>query len=221
MKPSTRLITVSLALAALLPAMHGCAVGALVGGMAESYNRTRTKTIPAQYIGLEGKSYAVVIAADRIIQAEFPNLTAVLTDRINTRLATFAGASGFIPTQTTLAYLLNRPSWVSMPLGELADELGVDRLVYIDLYEFRLHAPGNSYLWDGVAAGTVAIIEADGYAPDEFAFEREITMKFPDTDGYGPGDLDRNLVSSVLVARFVDRSSWLFYEHEEPYYPDY
>ena len=126
-----------------LGSMQGCAFAALVGGMAESYNRTRTRTVPADYIGLQGKSYAVVIAADRIIQAEFPNLAAVLTDRINSRLALNADASGFIPTQTTLAYLLNRPSWVSMPLGELAEDLGVERLIYIDLYEFRLNAPGN------------------------------------------------------------------------------
>ena len=65
------------------------------------------------------------------------------------------------------------------------------------------------------------MIETDGFDPDEFAYEQDITMRFPDGSGFGPGDMDRSLVSSVLVSRFVDRATWLFYEHEEPYYPEY
>jgi len=200
--------------------LSGCAVAALVGGMAESYRESSTRTVEAQYLGLDGKSYAVIVNADRAIQAEHPELIAAMTDRINRRLHENTRATGFIPTSTLLAYLLNRPQWTALPLIELAEDLGVDRLVYVELYDYRLHEVGNSYLWDGLASGTVAVIETE-LGTSDFAFERQVQVAFPDGSGYGPMDIPRQVVASALLARFVDRASWLFYDHQEPYYPDY
>ena len=97
----------------------------------------------------------------------------------------------------------------------------VDRLIYIDLYEYTLHEPGNSYLWAGAASGSVAVIEADSPYPDEFAFQLPVGVQFPDQMGFGPAELSKQQVSSVLSNRIIDRASWLFYEHEEDYYPEY
>ncbi|MEM9064672.1 MAG: hypothetical protein AAGB51_04200 [Planctomycetota bacterium] len=209
--------------AALLPlllVMSGCWVPALIGGAVESYKESSTRTVRSEYIGLDGKTYAVVVSADRAIQAEHPELTAAMTDRINMRLHEHTQASGHIPSGTLLTYLLNRPEWTAIPLIELAEDLGVDRLIYVELYEYRLNEVGNSYLWDGLASGTVAVIETE-LGTSDFAFERQVQVGFPDGSGYGPMDISRQVVTSALLARFVDRSSWLFYDHEEPYYPDY
>ena len=40
----------------------------------------------------------------------------------------------------------------------------MERLVFIDLYEYRLNPTGNSYLWDGVAGGHIGVVEAGGAA---------------------------------------------------------
>ena len=42
-----------------------------------------------------------------------------------------------------------------------------------------------------------------------------------DDEGYTPADFSEPQIAAVLQSRFIDRASWLFYEHEEPYYPDY
>lgn len=201
--------------------MSGCWIAAVAGGMAESYKESSTRTVEAEYLGLEGHSYAVVVAADRAIQADFPSLTSVITDRINGRLFQHSGATGFIPTQTGLTYLLNRPQWTAMPLGELAEELGVERLVFIEIWEYRLNDPGNSYLWEGVAQASVGVIDPTSALPDEFVFEKQVRVGFPDGPGFGPAEISRKVVSSALLSRLVDRASWLFYDHQEPYYPKY
>jgi len=216
-----RALPLAVLAAVLVLAAPGGAIGTIIGGMAESYRESSTRTITAEYTNLAGKNFAVLVTADRTTQADFPNLVPVLTARVSERLAEFAPVAGWVPPNDLLNYLYDNPSWVTMPPTELAAELGVDRLIMLDLYEFRLNDPGNRYLWDGRAAGVVSVLETDTNLGDTPAFVREVDVSFPDSSGFGPGDFNAEQVASVLMARFVDRSSWLFYDHEEPYYPDY
>ncbi len=202
-------------IAAVGPAMGGCQILGFAAVGIQEAKANRPRKVDAQYKGLEGKSFAVVVAADRLVQAEHPGVVEELTIRITERLEQNSGASGRVPADRLLAYLYANPRWVAMPRGELAKQLGVDRLVMVELLEFRLNEPGNQYLWDGVAAATVGVIEADAPLPDEYVFERSIRMTYPDKQGFGQGDMSEDAVASVLMKRFVDRASWLFYTHEE------
>jgi hypothetical protein len=212
----------ALGLLASVPAgLGGCFAGELAGGMIESYRRSSTKTVPAEYTGLSGKSYAVVVSADRMIQADHPEVVARLTVDIAERLKDRVGATGYVPGQSVLAWQFNQPRWVTMTHEQVAKSLGVERLIVVELTEYRLNDPGNEYVWQGVAAGTVAVVEVDGDYPEEFAFQKALRLRFPDKDGFGPADLPRAAVNTELTRRFVDRATWLFFDHEEKYYPDY
>jgi len=197
----------------------------LVGGAVENYKRDSTHLIKAEYTGLEGKTFAVVIAADRAIQADHPGLLEFMTKMMTDRLSEHGNVpqpSGYVPADDVLRYLYDNPSWPSKPMTEVAQGLGgVDRIVYVELHEYQLHDPGNLYEWAGVAAGNVSIVEVESPTPDTFAFERTIGVKFPDKKGFGPNEMASNLVTSALASRFVDRTTWLCYDHQEPYYPDY
>lgn len=202
-------------LASLLP---GCT---LIGGMAESYRQTSTHAVSATYNGLAGKSVAVVVIADRSIEADFPGVTSTLIERINERIRANCAPSKAFPSVQLVQFLTNNPQLMVRPRSELAQELGVERLVIVELLEFRLNDPGNQYLWDGVAGGQISVVEADGPLPDDYAFTRPVRVGFPDQKGIGPEQYGRDVVSSALLVRFIDRTTWLFYEHQEPYYPKY
>lgn len=208
-----------LALTAVL--LPGCVVGTLIGGAVENYKRDSTHEVQGEYTGLSEKSFAVIVSGDRSIEADHPGLLATLTDRMSERLKQNAGATGYIPARPLLAYLYDNPRWASRPPGEVAKDLSVDRLVLVELQEYRLNDPGNQYLWDGVAAATVNVIEADGVLPDEYAYSNLVQVKFPNKQGIGPAEMDRNVVTSALAGRLIDRVTWLFYTHQEPYYPEY
>jgi hypothetical protein len=219
--PVARRLVWCVALLALALSQGGCFVGELAGGMIESHRRNSTKTVEAEYAGLSNKTFAVVVSADRMIQADYPEVIVKLSTDIAERLAKSANASGYVPGKSVMDYQFNHPRWVTMTHGELAKALGVQRLVHVDLVEYRLRDAGNQYLWQGVAAGTIGVVEADGTLPDEFAFQKPIRVRFPDHDGMGPGDFPQAAVNTELARRFVDRAAWLFYAHEEKYYPDY
>ncbi len=206
---------------ASLAAMPGCWVPLAVGGMMESYKESSTHEVPADYLGLQGKSFAVVVAADRAIQAQFPDLVPQLVARVSERLRAESGASGYVPPGVMVSYMNQRPRWVALTHSELAEDLGVDRIVFVDLMEFRLNEPGNQYVWEGVAAATLGVAEMESFAPDEYSYRREIRVGFPDGKGFNSNDFGPDVVKSRLMNRLTDRITWVFYNHQEPYYPDY
>jgi hypothetical protein len=200
--------------------VSGCAVAALVGGMAESARRTGSHDVYAEYEGLNGKSFAVVVAVDRSIESESPGLSARLTSRINTLVAEAhsklpEGASAAPRVDRLLQIMYNNPSWVAMPRSEVADMLGVERLIVVDLAVYRLHEPGNAYVWNGAAAGTVSVYESDGPLPDDAAYERAISVTFPDGNGVMVTDIPFDAVNTELSNRFADRVAWKFFDHKE------
>lgn len=207
--------------ASVLLVCGGCQIVGIAGVMAESYKRTSTQTILAEYSGLRGKSFAVIVSADRVIQSDHPNLVPRMQMAVIDRLRQNAGASGFVPPDLMMVFLASNPRWAARPYSDIAEELGVERLIVIEMIEFRLHEPGNSYIWNGAAAASVGVVEADGPLGDEFVYRKQQRVVFPDSDGYGPMDFGASYVSMRLQTRLLDRITWLFYDHEEPYYPDY
>ncbi len=194
----------------------GCQLGALVGGMAASAQRKGVTEVSAQYRGLEGTTFAVIVAADRVIEADHPTVVPDLTVTVTKRLEENAGAAGRVPHQGVLAYQATNPSWSLMSPEEIGREFGVDRVVYIELIEYRLHEPGNEYLWNGVAAGRVRVYEMDASIAEYAAFERSIQASFPDGTGFGPAQVPQRTVEVALASRFVDLTTELFYDHERP-----
>jgi hypothetical protein len=187
--------------------------------------RDSTRTVEALYRGLENKSFAVVVAADRTIQGDHPQLVDELVRRVTQRLSQSTNqprAKGFVAPQQVLTYLYNNPGWQARPMSQIARDLGgVERVIFIDVYEFRLHDPGNAYLWEGQASATVSVVETDSVTPDAFAYQRSVSVPFPDQRGVSRQDVPEELVASALLSRLVDRASWIFYTHEEPYEAKY
>ena len=212
----TKLLTSTLTLSALaLSQMSGCIVGAAIGGMAESYHRTGTSEIDAEYEGIQGKSFAVVVSADRVIEGNNPGISARINQRVNDRIIQNAGPSFAIPSADLLTVLYNTPQWPAMTRGEVADMLGVERLVVVEIVEYRLNEPGNKYIWDGSASCIVSVYESDSPFPDDPVFEKAIRVSFPDTSGLMRTEIPEAAVNTELANRITNRVSWLFYTHEE------
>jgi hypothetical protein len=191
----------------------------LVGGILGNAARMTTKTVEPLYRGLGGKSYAVLVAADRSIQGEHVGLVEHLTSKITERLATSKiqpTPSGRVPADQVLGYQIRNPAWQSRSYSQLAEDLGgVERLILVEITEYRLHAEGNTYEWAGVASATVTVIETDAASVDIGAFSKSVIVPFPDEGGMTPQDASRQLISSALAQRLIDRITWMFFTHEE------
>lgn len=199
--------------------MTGCDA---IGWVAKGIHDSGSTQVAAKYHGLEGKTFAVIVDADRAVQADYPGTVTIITTELTRRIAAGSdghgagvGAAGVIPAEDVLRFQGRRPGWVAMNPRDLAKELGVDRLILIDISEYRLTDPGNSYVWNGIAAATVGVVEADSKLFDDYAFRERVQVKFPDKDNVGAMEIPGDTVQLELLRRFVNRCTWLFFDHEE------
>ena len=218
----TRSILRCVALAALVgfsTMSTGCIAGA-VGALGQQIERGKKLDVPAEYDGLDGKTVAVIVQADYATLVEHPLVVDAVTKNVAARIArNVPGVSVLAPVQV-LEWQYRTPQWRALPYGEVARELGVERLVWIDLYEYRLNPVGNSYLWDGAAGANLGVIETDGLAPDEFVYQKNVLARFPIKEGVGRESARRDQIEQGLLTLFIQRASWLFYRHIEDKYPD-
>jgi len=221
-RTARRTIAIVLAIAGVA-SLGGCEVLGIFGVMARTYQETGTHMVDAEYEGLADQEFAVIVSADRTIQGVHPGLVTRLTQLITQQLAVVerTDADGFVPAPAVLEFQLTNPDWNSWTYDQIAEEFGVGRLVVVDIQEFRLQMPGNQYIWDGVAIARVGVVEADSGLPDDFTYNTNVRVSYPDGRGFTKNDFPRRHVYGFLEKRLVDRVTWLFYRHEEPMRPDY
>ncbi len=209
----------SLMLSATLLFLTGC-IGELFGGISQNIEYQKKKEVLAEYTGLEDHSVAVLVVTDLATLYDFPDLTAKITSGLTSRIGRDVPGTQVMIPEAIIAWQYRTPQWDAMPFGELADQLGVDRVVYVDVYEYRLNPPGNYWLWEGVCGATIGVIERDGIDPDSFAKTFNVAVEFPDITGVSRENASAVQIETGLLADFIKKTAWKFHDHVEPKYPD-
>ncbi|MFG0283923.1 MAG: hypothetical protein ACF8R7_05830 [Phycisphaerales bacterium JB039] len=206
----------TVAMVAVLAGAGGCALFGAAGVIAQEARRNQTIVVQPLFDGLEGKSFAVVVEAPQTLEMTYPETVPRVTIAVAERLREHSGATAYVPGDVSLAVVRNRPGLLMRSYTDVAEALdGVERLVWIRLDEFRLHDAGNRYLWNGVASGSVMVIDAESMLDDDIIFEKAIRVTYPDISGVSRDDQNEAEVGFELLRRFINRASWPFYAHEE------
>ena len=198
----------------------GCSVIAFVGAGKQAIEDQKLIEVPAIY-SLENKSVAVVIDTDMAILFEHQMVASIIAVAVAGRINENVPNVEVLHPDIVANWQFQTPQWAAMPAIEIAEALKVDRVIYIDLQEYRLNPPGNQELWEGRSAAVIGIIEADGYEQDGFVETFNIDVVFPRR----PSVLTRYEASGAdiemgLLNEFIKQTSWLFYFHIEPKHPD-
>ena len=146
----------------------GCGLEGLVGGMAQNFEYAKKIEVHPEYNGLGNESVAVIVQTDMATMYEYPNVDLLMASGVAGRLQMHVEGVRVLDPRLVNSWQFRTPQWSALAFGEMAERLKVNRIVYIDVYEYRLNPPGNRYLWDGVCAANVSIIERDSYDPDMF-----------------------------------------------------
>jgi hypothetical protein len=198
----------------------GCSLIAFGGAAKQAIEDQMLIEKLAEY-PLEGKTVAVVINTDLVIHYEHPGIANLIAEAISGRIAIHVKDVKVIHPGMIAKWQFETPQWTAMPTSEIAKVLQAERVVYIDLHEYRLTPPGNQWLWEGRCSAVIGIIEADSYEQDGFTDTFEISGIFPrrpsvlSRDEAKEADIERGLLNE-----FIRETSWLFFRHEEPKHPD-
>jgi hypothetical protein len=205
---------------AWLGGLAGCQVFGLAGALSSQFERSKQIEVLAEYDGLRNRSVAVVVQSDPSMLYEHPTVGANVTANLSSRIATNVEGAQVLDPRVVLQWQYQTPHWAALPYGQIASDLGVERVVLVDIYEYRLHPPGNTWLWDGVCAATIGVIESGSLDADEFAATYSVSVKFPDLEGVSRESANARQIETGLLTKFLQKSAWLFFDHIEDKYPD-
>ncbi len=200
--------------------MTSCGVFGVLSKAGEAIESEKQVEVLAKYRGLENRTVAIVANADRGILYEYPTVLPQVVSNVAFGIRERVSGAKVLTPAESMGWCFRTPSWHTMPLGQVAEELGVDRVVVVNIYEFRLNPPGNRWIWEGMAAANIGIIEADGIDPDAFAEEYSVAVRFPDQKDISRESEPEGKIQFGLTAKFTQTINKLFYDHMTAKYPD-
>ncbi len=199
----------SLLAALVLSASVGCAV------VAAFDPEDKPQPVAAQYTDLTGRKVAVLVRTDEMTRYRFPESTKALSNAMTRSIAQNVEGVTVVPTRRTLEYQEKNPYWPAVPPSRLIGALEVDRLIVVDVAEYRTQEPGNQYLWRGVIDALIAVYEAESIDPDDKAFEQRVRAEWPEGTTVGLVEGDDATLQAAALSTFTLRGAGLFYDHEE------
>jgi predicted small secreted protein len=171
--------------------------------------------VTAEYYGLKDQTVAVLINADYPVLYQHRDIQWELGTAISNLIADGVPGVKVIDARDVVAFQNRNIYWSTAPYGELAKKLGCTRLILVELQEFRLHEPGNTMMYRGVASARVEVAEANGAKPNDAAYATVVTAAYPPNNPQGIPDADPQTIRKGIVDIFSRSVAWKFFDHEE------
>lgn len=179
-----------LILVTLLPA-GGCT---LVGAVAA---KTLPNDEPPKYVGLQGQTVAVMVWADRAVRVDWNKIQLDTAAAIQSNLQAggkeLQGVQFPLQPAAVVRFQKDRPYIETAPVTEFAPELGVTRLIYVELERFSTRSDFSAQMFRGTAIATLKVVEVDPATQQaRVAYEENgITAGFPEK-GREEGEVSGN-----------------------------
>jgi hypothetical protein len=198
--------------------MSGCAA---LGVAAQALPPAQIKP---QYTGLLGQSVAIMVWADRGVKIDWPDLPldtgAGLEHKLKAGqkdLPKYLKDTTFpISALTVVRYQEDHPEWEGVPVADIASQLHVSRLIYIEVDAFQTRSDASTDLYKGSILGSVKVVEvANGkgkVAYSEDGVRAEYPQDSPEEGVLNAGD-DKIYTGTLdaFTTELVDR----FLPHDE------
>lgn len=192
------------------------AVLCMAGCSGWSVGQQKVIDVKAKYLGLKDQRVAVVVSASDHIDFNYPNARGTIANEVTRRIAeNVPGVSVSSPRQI-LEWQDKTPYWGTRPPSTLIRQLDVDRLVLVEIGEYRMHEPGDKHVLRGVISASVNIVEADAVDPDNFSasFTKNVMYPEPGESKIGRIAVEEDKVEMLTQYRFSEETAGLFYDHK-------
>ena len=176
---------------------------------------TQKVSVDAEYSGLDHQSVAVLVAADEYTLFEYPDATDDVCRQISTQLASSVPGVKVVNPQQINVFQKENPFWSALSSGDLIERLRIDRLIYIDLIQYALHEPGNSYMWQGVVMANLTVASADSDDPNHPVYSTTVQDRYPQDKAIGVLVADHPTIRLGLLRSFANKVVNLFQPHDE------
>jgi hypothetical protein len=193
--------------------LTGCEAAGIIAHVVTP--ETKTLHVKAEYRGLENQKVAVLVDANPSLLFEQPLAQREVCEWVSEKLAANVPGIQVIAAKQVVDFQNRNLYWNTATYSELARRLGVNRLLLIELTDYRLHEPGNVNIWRGVIAGSVAVAEADGPRPDDLVYDAPVMVAYPPDKPMGVLNADQRTIRFGTLDLFALAAAGKFYDHDE------
>lgn len=193
--------------------LSGCEIfGYVAQGVAPKQGAVLVK---AEYHGLENQKVAVLVDANQQLLFEQPLAQLEVGDAMSRKLAGNVPGITVVDARQVVDFQNRNIYWTTVPYSQIAQRLGVTRLVLIELTDYRLHEPGNVNIWRGVISGNIAVAEADGGRPDDLTYDTTVSVAYPPDQPLGVLKSDQRTMRLATLDLFSRAAAGKFHDHQE------
>lgn len=172
--------------------------------------------VQGQYDDLANRSVAVVVSMSDYTEFKHPQAKQRIAEEIARLIqANVPGATLTSPNEI-IAWQQENAYWATRPPSMLIKQLKVERLVLVEIGEYRTHEPGDKHVLRGVISASVNIVEAEAADPDNFgaSFSKNVMYPEPGESKIGRVGDDEQVIELRTQIRFCETAAGLFYDHQ-------
>ncbi|MFK7788130.1 MAG: hypothetical protein AB8C95_01385 [Phycisphaeraceae bacterium] len=172
--------------------------------------------VKGQYMDLPNRSVAVVVSMSDYAEFNHPTAKTTITEEMVRRIQTNVPGVTLTSPKQILQWQRDNPYWATRPPSMMIKQLKVDRLILVEIGEYRTHEPGDKYVLRGIISASVNIVEAEAEDPDNFgaSFTQNVMYPEPNESKIGRVGSDEALIEARTQIRFCETAAGLFYDHQ-------
>lgn len=226
--PRPARLALTLALAGLcLTSLTGCNI---IGALAQV---VPPPDVGAAYTNLKGQTVGVLVWVDHGPKIDYPSLQADVAKSLTAKLTEMtqpkdkkgkpvpelAGVQ-YLNPMTVIRFQEDHPELEGLPPTDVATRLGVTRVIYVEVKDFRTHAPDSPDIFKGLLSASVEVLEVTP-GPNKVATpgytNPSMEVEYPPDrpEGLAIGDTSAQTLYDKTVDEFTDQVSLLFIRHPE------
>jgi len=190
--------------------LSGCNV---IGYVAHSVQQDVPQDVPARFRGLDNQRVAVMVQSSSFVYGMSPQGPDKVGYGLGAKLQAKVEGITVLPKDLVDRYQRQNRGWIAYEPSRIMKDLGVDRVVLVDLYEYRTHEPGNPHVKMGVMAANFSVLSQDEYDPNTIAFQSDVRKQWPEGTEVGTVTVDAAKVEQITFHRFIRDAARLFYDH--------
>ena len=172
--------------------------------------------VKGQYADLANRSVAVVVSMSDYAEFNHPNAKLMITEEMTRRIkANVPGVTVTSPREI-IRWQRDNAYWATRPPSMLIRQLKVERLVLVEIGEYRTHEPGDKHVLRGVISASINVVEAEAADPDNFgaSFTKNVMYPEPGESKIGRVGDDEAVIEARTQIRFCETAAGLFYDHQ-------
>ncbi|MGA2230016.1 MAG: hypothetical protein ABSH22_03740 [Tepidisphaeraceae bacterium] len=206
-----------LALAILSFSLSGCTIFGYAAAAVSGDSH-----VDASYKGLPNQKCAIMVWADDGVLNDYHAIQLDAAHGIEDKLQQAAKANTeevanitWVPAEKILDYQQTHPGLDAEAVEDVAPNLGVTRLIYVEIEAFQIHANESPDLWRGTMTATLTVVAVDKGKGKVAYSERDVSALYPkNCPPEGLPDLEDAVVYRSTVDAFTTEIAKRFIPHD-------